>query len=153
MTVYLVKGEERKPLNGETKTTWTTPLKKMCITSNYGNRYHPLYKEIRVHDGIDLRAPLGTPVYAVADGKVIASKVSGSLTSGYGNYIEIDHSGGLSSFYGHLNKRQVKVGQVVKKGQQIALSGNTGGSKGPHLHFGVHKNAKRTNPLIYLPKF
>ncbi len=154
MTVYLVNGEERKPLNGEAKTNWIMPCKGR-ITSQYGNRMHPVLKRIIFHEGIDISVPKGTPVKAVADGTVVRKL----WNSGYGRYIEIDHGGGLSSFYGHLNSYNVEINQKVKQGQIIAKSGNSAGidkktgkvlTTGAHLHLGAKKNGIRTNPLLYI---
>ena len=88
-------------------------------------------------------SPVGTPVYAADDGKIVYA----GWKNGYGNYIEIDHGNGLRSFYGHLNKVNVSRGDKVYRGDGIGLSGNTGNSTGPHLHFGVHKNGESINPL------
>ena len=119
------------------------------ITSNYGYRIHPVYNTKKFHDGIDINACQNTPVYAVADGKV---SISGWI-NGYGNYIQIEHSNGLSSFYAHLNQINVVKGQTVKQGQIIGESGNTGIGTGAHLHFGTKKNGISVNPTVYLPSF
>lgn len=153
-TVNKVKNETVSPVEtSKVNTDWGFPLKTMQIRSNYGYRIHPIYKDKRLHDGIDLAAKLNTPVFAVADGKAEYVGLNGTLTKGYGKYIRIDHGNGLKSFYGHLNSYSISQGQKVTKGQQIALSGNTGGSTGPHLHFGVRKGNNKENPLKYLPKF
>ena len=129
---------------------WILPVSKgHKITSKYGYRMHPVKHVMALHDGIDINALSNTPVYAVADGTV---SVAGWI-SGYGNYIQIEHANGLSSFYAHLNKINVSKGTVVEQGQNIALSGNTGVGTGPHLHFGVKKNGKSDNPEKYLPSF
>lgn len=129
---------------------WILPVSKgHKITSNYGYRMHPVYHTMKLHDGIDINALANTPVYAVADGKV---SVSGWI-SGYGNYIQIEHANGLSSFYAHLNMINVKRGNIVTQGQSIGKSGNTGIGTGPHLHFGAKKNGVSVDPTIYLPGF
>ncbi len=129
---------------------WILPVSKgHKITSKYGYRMHPVKHVMALHDGIDINALSNTPVYAVADGTV---SVAGWI-SGYGNYIQIEHANGLSSFYAHLNKINVSKGSVIRQGQNIALSGNTGIGTGPHLHFGVKKNGKSDNPEKYLPDF
>ena len=129
---------------------WILPVSKgHKITSKYGYRMHPVKHVMALHDGIDINALANTPVYAVADGTV---SVSGWI-SGYGNYIQIEHANGLSSFYAHLNKMNVSKGTIIKQGQNIALSGNTGVGTGPHLHFGVKKNGKSDDPEKYLPSF
>ena len=153
-TVNKVKNETVLPVEtSKVNTDWGFPLKSMQIRSNYGYRIHPIYKDKRFHDGIDLTAKMNTPVFAVADGKAEYVGLNGTLTSGYGKYIRIDHGNELKSFYGHLNSFSITQGQKVTKGQQIALSGNTGGSTGPHLHFGARKGNNKENPLKYLPKF
>ena len=129
---------------------WILPVEKgHKITSNYGYRIHPVYNTKKFHDGIDINAFANTPVYAVADGKV---SIAGWI-SGYGNYIQIEHSNGLSSFYAHLNQINVAIGQTVKQGQIIGKSGNTGVGTGAHLHFGVKKNKGSDDPMKYLPSF
>lgn len=129
---------------------WILPVSKgHKITSKYGYRMHPVKHVMALHDGIDINALSNTPVYAVADGTV---SVAGWI-SGYGNYIQIEHANGLSSFYAHLNKINVSKGSVIMQGQNIALSGNTGIGTGPHLHFGVKKNGKSDDPEKYLPSF
>jgi len=129
---------------------WILPVSKgHKITSKYGYRMHPVKHVMALHDGIDINALSNTPVYAVADGTV---SVAGWI-NGYGNYIQIEHANGLSSFYAHLNKINVSKGSVIMQGQNIALSGNTGIGTGPHLHFGVKKNGKSDDPEKYLPSF
>ena len=126
---------------------WISPLTNWVEKSKYGMRPHPIFKEIKLHDGIDMGVPLNTPVMAVDDGVIVYSGWKG----GYGNYIEIDHGGDLHSFYGHLNKINVSLGDKIYQGDVIGLSGNTGYSTGPHLHFGVHKGKKPDDPKKYLP--
>ncbi|MDR6225605.1 murein hydrolase activator EnvC family protein [Desmospora profundinema] len=123
------------------------PVKGAPLTSPYGMRYHPVRKENRMHTGIDLGAPLGTPILAAASGKVIDSRPA----SGYGYIIIIDHGGGLSTLYAHMYAQGAKVsaGQEVSKGQVIAEVGNNGWSTGPHLHFEVLKNGNHTDPMPY----
>ena len=138
------------PKNSSQSQRWILPVSKgYKITSNYGYRIHPVYRTRKFHDGIDINAIANTPVYAVADGKV---SIAGWI-NGYGNYIQIEHSNGLSSFYAHLNQINVAKGQTVKQGQIIGKSGNTGVGTGAHLHFGVKKNKGSDNPMKYLPSF
>jgi len=99
------------------------------------------------HDGIDYGLPLGTPVLAAGSGTVIAS---GWDTTGFGNRIEIDMGNGIDTLYGHLSSLGVAVGQTVSAGQQIGLSGSTGNSSGPHLHFSVLQGGQFVNPLPFL---
>jgi murein DD-endopeptidase MepM/ murein hydrolase activator NlpD len=114
------------------------------LSSNYGRRWG------RMHQGIDIAGPIGTPVVAAADGVVVASNYQGG---GYGNVIDIQHQDGSLTRYGHNNRLIASAGQVVKQGQHIADMGNTGRSTGPHLHFEIHPNSGRAvNPLAYLPR-
>lgn len=113
------------------------------------------YSDGSLHRAIDLRAAVGTPVYAAEDGTVtIAYSWSGVVTSGdtnsYGNMVRIDHAGGLATLYAHLDVISVNAGQAVRKGQLIGRSGNTGNSTGPHLHFEVRLQGQRQNPLCWL---
>lgn len=101
----------------------------------------------KLHSGVDLAVTEGTPVYAADNGKVIVAEDSGN---GYGNYIIIDHQNGFKTLYGHNSELLVSVGDIVAKGDKIALSGNTGNSTGPHLHFEVHVNDEKVDPQQYL---
>jgi len=105
------------------------------------------------HTGLDLGAPLDTPVHAAADGVVLlaAASVDGSgKLVGYGNYVVIDHGDGFLTLYGHLDKLLVQAGQVVKQGQVIGLCGSTGWSTGPHVHFEIRKSGVYVDPAPYL---
>ena len=115
------------------------------ISSGYGNRVCPFHGN-EFHDGIDLAAASGTPILAFGPGTVTMSGWNG----GYGNYISIDHGGGLMSFYGHCSALYVSKGATVKAGQKIAAVGTTGSSTGTHLHFGMHKNGSPVNPQSYV---
>ena len=116
------------------------------ISSGYGNRVHPISGKVQFHDGIDLAAASGTPILAFGPGTVTMSGWNG----GYGNYISIDHGGGLMSFYGHCSALYVSKGATVKAGQKIAAVGTTGSSTGNHLHFSVRKDGAYTSPWNYL---
>ena len=115
------------------------------ITSPFGYRIHPILKYRKLHTGVDIGAPNGTPVVSAASGTVIASRFMG----GYGNCIMIDH-GGMVTVYGHLSSRAVSAGQSVSAGQTIGYVGSTGMSTGAHLHFEVRINGAVQNPLNYL---
>ena len=101
----------------------------------------------KLHSGVDLAVAEGTPVYAADNGKVIVAEDSGN---GYGNYIILDHQNGFKTLYGHNSELLVSVGDIVAKGDKIALSGNTGNSTGPHLHFEIHVNDEKVDPQQYL---
>lgn len=117
------------------------------LSSRYGNRLHPQGDDPRFHTGLDLRAPLGTPVYASAAGTVSASESSGA----YGNVVILDHAGGLQTLYAHHQRNLVGVGDVVRRGQPIALVGHTGNATGDHLHFEVRWNGGTVDPRTVLP--
>ncbi|WKN31286.1 M23 family metallopeptidase [Porifericola rhodea] len=119
------------------------------LSSGFGLRYHPIYKIRKMHTGLDFGARIGTAIYATGGGTV--SKVSSSYY-GYGKQIEIDHGFGFKTKYAHLSEFNVKVGQKVKRGECIGYSGNSGTSSGPHLHYEVHKNRKKVNPIHYIYK-
>jgi murein DD-endopeptidase MepM/ murein hydrolase activator NlpD len=116
------------------------------ITSEFGNRYHPILKRYRLHSGIDIGVPTGTPVRAAADGVIIHS---GWIT-GYGYTVIIDHGGGLSTLYGHNSSLVVKAGQTVLQGDAVAKAGSTGVSTGPHVHFEVRDQGAPVNPWQWL---
>jgi len=116
------------------------------ITDPFGYRIHPILKTKEFHTGTDLGVPANSKLVAVNDGTVIIAGWSG----GYGKTVVIDHGGGIVTLYAHNNKLLVKVGEKVKKGQQISLSGSTGMSTGPHLHFEVRKDGVYIDPMIYL---
>ncbi len=117
------------------------------FTSGFGMRKDPFTGRMHFHYGIDLAAPIGTPVHAPADGVVKRVKRD---PRGYGILLEIDHGMGITTRYGHLSKVLVKRGQKVKRGQVIARVGNTGRSTGPHLHYEVRVLNKPVNPLSYI---
>lgn len=116
------------------------------LASGFGYRVHPVYKVKKLHTGIDFSAPIGTPIYATADGKVEDINVS---FSGYGKTIQIDHGFGFGTRYAHMHDFAVKEGDMVKRGQVIGYVGNTGTSTAPHLHYEVIKNGSKINPVHY----
>jgi len=121
-------------------------LPSIKLGSKAGPRIHPISGVLRPHTGNDYVMDLGSPISILKDGVVTRSEVNGSLTSGYGNLVEINHSDGSRSVYAHLNERGVAVGQSVKKGTVIGTVGSTGGSTGPHLHFEYDDpNGRRVN--------
>jgi murein DD-endopeptidase MepM/ murein hydrolase activator NlpD len=117
------------------------------ITSPFGWRYHPILHKKKYHNGEDIAVPRGTTVHAADSGVVAVSGWRG----GYGNYVAINHGNGISTGYGHNSRLLVNEGDKVVKGQAIALSGSTGLSTGPHVHFEVRKNGEPVNPIPYLP--
>jgi murein DD-endopeptidase MepM/ murein hydrolase activator NlpD len=117
------------------------------ITSPFGWRTNPIWHAREFHPGIDIAVATGTPVKVAAAGMV---SYAGWLT-GYGNVVIIYHGSDVSTLYAHLKKYVVRKGQLVKQGQIIAYSDNTGWSTGPHLHFGVYLGDKPVDPLKYLP--
>ncbi len=121
------------------------PIRGGIISDGFGMRYHPILHMKLMHEGIDLVADVGTPVHATGAGVVSYVGQRG----GYGNVVEIDHGFGYSTVYGHLEKALVREGQSVKRGQVIALSGDSGLSTGPHLHYEVIKNGVHVNPVAY----
>lgn len=116
------------------------------MASGYGPRIHPIYKTKKFHAGMDFSAKTGTPIYATGDGKI--AKVRRSRR-GYGNHVIIDHGFGYKTLYAHMSKYIVKKGQKVKRGDVIGFVGNTGTSVAPHLHYEVHKNGKKINPVNF----
>jgi Membrane proteins related to metalloendopeptidases len=112
-------------------------------TSDFGMRKHPISGAHAMHKGMDIAAPTGTPVQATKAGKVVAT---GYDADGAGNFVVVDHGGGVKSKYFHLNEINVKEGQELKAGQQLGTVGSTGDSTGPHLHFEVHINGEAVDP-------
>ena len=119
------------------------PLEQSVLTSPFGMRTSPISGEFLFHNGVDLAAPLGTPVLACKAGTV-ESAVEGDDV--FGNYIVIDHGGDMSSVYAHLSEIQVAEGVHVSGGSRIGLVGSTGASTGPHLHFEIRINGQAQDP-------
>lgn len=116
---------------------------KGVLSSGYGRRWG------RMHRGIDIAAPVGTPVIAAASGEVISA---GWNSGGYGNLVKLKHADGSITFYAHNSRLMVRKGQLIEQGQQIAQMGSTGFSTGPHLHFEIHPNGSgAVNPIAFLP--
>lgn len=119
------------------------PIKKPeRISSGFGMRIHPIYRVRKFHTGIDISGIKGTPVYATGNGIVVCK----GYCSGYGNFIEIKHAGGFRSFYAHLSKTMVNVGDSVEIARQIACVGSTGIATGSHLHYEIRKGNRFLNP-------
>lgn len=130
---------------GNTNFIWPCPASGR-ISSAFGDRSSPTEGASTNHKGIDIPAPSGSSIVASADGKVVISTYSYSA----GNYIMIDHGGGLTTVYMHCSQLLVKEGETVKQGQTIAKVGSTGYSTGPHLHFGVRSGGSYVNPSGYV---
>lgn len=116
------------------------------MASGFGPRIHPIYKTRKMHSGMDFSAKIGTPIYATGNGTI--EKVRRSKR-GYGNHVVINHGFGYKTLYAHMSKYTVKKGQKVNRGDIIGYVGNTGMSMAPHLHYEVHKNGKKINPVNF----
>lgn len=119
-------------------------LKRMA--SGYGMRMHPIYKRRKMHTGMDFSAERGTEIYATGNGKVKHVERS---RRGYGNHVIIDHGYGYETLYAHMSNFNVRRGEEVRRGQVIGYVGNTGTSVAPHLHYEVHRNGDKVNPINY----
>lgn len=129
---------------------WIMPVESGRITSFFGARTAPTLGASSNHKGIDIAVPVGTPVMAALDGIVTTS----SYSSASGNYIIIDHGSGIETVYKHLSESMLPMSRKVTKGQVIGLSGNTGLSTGPHLHFEILQDGVHVDPLNFsLGKF
>ena len=126
---------------------WIKPLKSYTLTSPFGMRVHPISKEWKMHEGVDMSAPQGTPIYAAKAGKVTTTSFQ---AGGAGYYVSINHGDGFSSIYMHMTHYIVSPGQYVATGQVIGYVGSTGGSTGPHLHFGIAYQGTYVNPMNYI---
>lgn len=135
--------KQEKNLYEATPAGW--PVKGE-ISSPFGMRIHPITGESAFHSGIDIRTPSGTPVKATADGIVAFSDWRGDA----GYCVVLEHGHGFTTVYAHNTSLKVKVGQRVRRGEQIALSGSTGESTGPHVHYEVWKEGSHVNPAPYL---
>ena len=126
---------------------WIKPLKSYTITSAFGMRVHPVLGYERMHEGVDMSAPAGTPIYAAKSGKVTTASYQ---KGGAGNYVAINHGDGFSSIYMHMTRYIVSAGQYVNAGQVIGYVGSTGVSTGNHLHFGIAYKGEYVNPMKYI---
>lgn len=122
------------------------PVSGGRMSSRFGMRVHPISRRRRMHSGMDIAAPTGTPIRAAKAGRVISAGWRG----GYGYTVVIDHGGGVSTLYGHCSRLYVSGGQRVSQGHRIAAVGSTGNSTGPHLHWEVRINGRAVNPANYL---
>jgi len=124
------------------------PVPSEIVTSRFGMREHPIQKRMRMHGGVDLRAPTGTPIYAAADGVIEWASVHHN--SGLGKMVKIVHNYGFSTVYGHMSDIDVRVGNYVKRGELLGYSGNTGASAAPHLHYEVRHLNRRLDPMPFM---
>ena len=122
------------------------PVANLSFTSNFGIRSDPFKRTAAMHSGVDIPGPVGTPIYASADGVVARSGRAG----GYGNLVEINHGKGIHTRYGHMSKLLVDANTRVRRGQLIGLMGSTGRSTGSHLHYEVRIDGAAVNPAPYL---
>jgi len=122
------------------------PVHTLAFTSNFGIRSDPFRGTAAMHAGVDIPGPVGTPIYATADGIVSHAGLQG----GYGNLVELNHGKGIATRYGHLSKILVADHARVTRGQLIALMGSTGRSTGPHLHYEVRIDGHAVNPVPFL---
>ena len=136
--------------NGNTgsSATWVVPINYTMLSSPFGYRYHPLDGQWRMHYGVDLAAPTGTPIYASRSGMVTTAAYE---AGGAGYYVSINHGDGYASIYMHMTHFIVSPGQYVTAGEVIGYCGSTGGSTGPHLHFGISYQGVYVNPADYIP--
>lgn len=139
-------GQELFIPDGES-VTFIEPLNNnLVVTSHYGYRPHPVTGRYRLHQGIDFRAAIGTRVYASKTGRVTFAARKG----GFGKTVVIQHDDDFTTWYGHLSRIIVSTGDIVRQGQVIGLSGNTGISTGPHLHFEIRYKGRSENPVRHL---
>lgn len=122
------------------------PCSYVYVSSRFGSREQPTAGASTYHQGVDLAAPAGTPIYATRSGVVTIARSSASA----GNYVTVNHGDGYSSVYMHMTNYVVSVGQYVSQGQLIGYVGSTGISTGNHLHFGIAKNGTYVNPAEYV---
>jgi murein DD-endopeptidase MepM/ murein hydrolase activator NlpD len=123
------------------------PVSHMDYSSNFGMRRAPMRRASRNHKGIDIRGPIGTPIYATADAMVGRA----NWVSGYGKLIELEHGNAIQTRYGHLSALNVSPGQRVRQGDLIGFMGSTGRSTGSHLHYEVRIGGEAVNPNSFLP--
>ena len=127
--------------------SWKVPISYTAFTSPFGWRIHPISGTSKFHYGVDLAAPTGRPIYATRSGTVDTAAYQ---AGGAGNYVQINHGDGYRSIYMHMTHYIVYPGQYVSQGQVIGYCGSTGGSTGPHLHFGISYNGSYVNPANYI---
>ncbi len=142
----LLSVESNQPINSAVSTRQMPTVGR--ISSGFGMRFHPIDRRMKFHAGMDIAAPIGTPIKAAADGIVTFAGVK----KGYGNVVIVTHDDGTETFYAHASRLFVEEGQTVKAGTTIAAVGSTGKSTGPHLHFEVRENGQPVDPSKFLSK-
>lgn len=140
-----IEGSAFYPVAGKFDGTFSYPIKGR-LSSGFGMRVHPILHRRKMHTGLDLGAPTGTPIKAAGGGRVVFA----GWKNGYGKTIIIDHGGGLATLYAHCSQLLAANGEFVMEGQVIAKVGSTGFSTGPHVHFEVRKNGDPKDPMKYL---
>jgi murein DD-endopeptidase MepM/ murein hydrolase activator NlpD len=146
--LFLTWRDADRPMRDDVAIPSGRPVDSANLTSGFGIRSDPFRARAAMHPGIDLAGPLGTPVYATADGVVDRAEWNGG---GYGNLIEIDHGQGIQTRYGHLSQRIAQPGQRVHRGDLIGLMGSTGRSTGSHLHYEVRVAGRAIDPISFVP--
>ena len=141
-------GNDTTPsIQAPSSSGWVCPVPYYTLTSPFGYRTHPISGKWKMHNGVDMAAAQGTPIYAAKSGKVTTASYQ---AGGAGYYVSINHGDGFSSIYMHMTHFIVSPGQYVTAGQVIGYVGSTGGSTGPHLHFGISYNGSYVNPMNYI---
>lgn len=141
-------GNDTTPsIQAPSSSGWVCPVPYYTLTSPFGMRIHPISGKWKMHNGVDMAAAQGTPIYAAKSGKVTTASYQ---AGGAGYYVSINHGDGFSSIYMHMTHFIVAPGQYVTAGQVIGYVGSTGGSTGPHLHFGISYNGSYVNPMNYI---
>lgn len=146
LTALLEDMEQKRDRIARTPSIWPSSAADRWISSSFGHRKDPFTRRVRHHSGTDIVAPYGSPVLATGRGTVVTSGYDSYL----GNYLKIDHGDGVMTLYGHLQKRLVKTGDKVERGDTIGKVGDTGRSTGAHIHYEVHINDKAVNSAKYL---
>lgn len=145
--ILMIRGEKRGEMLASIPAIQPIANRDLTlIASGYGYRIHPIYKIRKMHTGIDFSAPIGTPVFATADG-VVESVIRSAR--GMGNRIVIDHGFGYKTLYAYMDELKVRNGATVRRGDVIGTVGDTGLSVAPHLHYEVHLNGEPVNPVNY----
>jgi murein DD-endopeptidase MepM/ murein hydrolase activator NlpD len=126
---------------------FSEPLPGFAVNSPFGMRALETENHARVHEGVDIAAPIGSPIHATANGHVIRA----GLSQSYGNFVEVDHGDGITSFYAHMKRpADVRGGDAITSGEVLGYVGSTGHSTGPHLHFEIRKDGQHFDPGLFM---